>query len=155
MLGRLLIGTGTPVNGVYLEFINTVAPPTVNPDPADGRAYYAQLEAMAGDSDYLRIPLSNVPVLSSTDLAKYVSNKATFFAMSTGKTVGEGGHEFSAAAVSQVYGVALVCMPSVSDRDQDIVFSRSYNFSPVTKETGNELSMSMAQIFGENMLSSS
>jgi hypothetical protein len=155
MLGKLVVGQGTPINGVYLEFQNGGTIPSVNPDPADGRSYYAALETGTGDKDYLRIPLSNVPVLSSTDLAKFVSNKLTVFAMSTGQTVGRGGHTFNAAYNSTVFGMALVCIEDVDDASLDKVFSRSYDFSPVLKEVGNEISVSMAHVFGESMISGS
>ena len=111
------------------------------------------MESDAGVADYLRIPLANTPMLSSTDALKFLTNKATFFAMSTGQTVGRGGHAFSAGAV--VYGIALVYAADISDASQDKVFSRSYDFTPVDKDAGQEISMSLAHIFGESMISSS
>lgn len=155
LCSRLIGNTPVAVNGMYLEFQNGGTPPVITPDPADGRAYYAAMEPGVGDADYLRIPFASTPILSSTDETKFVSNKATFFAMSTGYTVGRGGHDFLAAAGSIVYGIALVAIPDVDDASQDIVFSRSYDFTPVEKEAGQEISMSWAHIFGESMISSS
>ena len=147
MLTKLLSGQGgLPVNVMYMEFDNSGSPPAIVPDPADGRNYYTDLESRLSTSDYIRVPLINTPVLSSDDLAKYLSNIATFFAMSTGYTVGLGGKPFTAAANSTVYGIALVCAASVSDRTQDIVFARDYDFTPVLKGAGQEISMT--QPFG-------
>lgn len=150
MLAKLLAGQGMAINAMYMEFVNEPnAVPVITPDPADGRNYYAALE-VGGIYDYIRIPFSNVPVVSSTDLAKFVSNKATFFAMSTGIPTGRGGHPFSAG--SQVYGIALVCAPNISDADYDIVFSRNYDFTAITKEAGQEISMTQAHIFTESIV---
>ena len=150
MLAKLLAGQGgIPVNAMYLEFTNVGSVPTIVPDPADGRSYYAAMDSGVGASDYLRIPFSNVPVVSSTDPSKFLANKATFFAMSTGFTVGRGGHPFSAGAGSVVYGIALVCVADINNAATDIVFSRSYDFAPMSKEMGQEISMTQPQIFSE------
>ena len=155
LLGALLVGTGTAINTMYMEFQNGGATPTVDPDPADGRSYYAALDSGLSARDYLRLPLAATPTLSSSDASKFETNKATFFGMSTGSTAGRGGHVFSAAAVSNVYGVALVAAPDPDDASQDIVFSRSYDFTPKQKQVNEEISIQWAQIFGEEMLSSS
>ena len=156
LLGKLLAGQNVAINGVYMEFTNGTLPAQIYPDPADGRDYYADLETST-EQGYLRIPLSNVPVLSTTDTDKFETNKATFFAMSTGLTWGAGANVpfQSSAPASKVYGIALVYMPDLADRSLDVVFSRSYDFSAITKEVGQEISMAMAHVFGESMISSS
>jgi len=147
MLTKLLSGqNGLPVNVMYMEFDNSGSPPTIVPDPADGRNYYEDLESGLSTSDYIRVPLVNTPVLSSDDALKYLSNIATFFAMSTGFSAGLGGKPFTSASNSTVYGIALVCAPSISDRTQDIVFSRDYDFLPILKGAGQEISIT--QPFG-------
>jgi hypothetical protein len=155
LLGELLVGTGTAINAMYMEFQNGGTTPTVDPDPAEGRSYYAALDTGLSSRDYLRIVMSSTPTLSSTDPSKYTSNKATFYAMSGGQTVGAGGHPFTAAAQSTVYGVALVAAADIDDPSQDMVFSRSYNFTPKQKQVNEEISIQWAQIFDEAMLSSS
>jgi len=156
MLMKLLTGQGgVSINTMYLEFQNGGTPPVITPDPADGRTYYAALESGLTAADYLRIPFSNVPTLSTTDVSKFLANKGTFFAMSTGQTVGRGGKPFSAGDGSIVYGIALVCAADVADASQDIVFSRTYNFTAISKEVGQEISMTWAHILDESMISSS
>lgn len=154
LLGKLLAGRDYTVNTMYMEFTNGVAP-SITPDPAEGRAYYAALDTGLSASDYLRIPLSVEPSLESTDPTKFETNRAMFFAMSTGQTAGLGGHLFSAAETSKVYGVALVAAPDPNDASQDIVYSRSYDFTPKQKQVDEEISIIWSQVFGEEMLSSS
>ena len=155
ILAKLLAGQSLEINTMYLEFQNGGTTPTVVVDPSEGRSYYAALDAGLSTRDYIRVPLTADPVLSTTDSTKFVSNRATFLAMSTGVIEGEGGKPFSAAAVSKVYGVALVAAASTSDPSQDLVFSRSYDLTPVTKRVNEEISISWPHTFDEDMLSSS
>lgn len=155
LLGKMLAGRDYTINTMYMEFRNGGTTPTITPDPAEGRSYYAALESGLSDSDYLRIVLGAEPSLSSTDESKFETNKATFFAMSTGETAGMGGHVFSAAETSKVYGVALVAAPDPNDSSQDLVFSRSYDFTPKQKQIDEEISIIWSHVFGEEMLSSS
>lgn len=155
LLGKLVAGVGTKFNTMYLEFTNEGSVPTVVPDPADGRSYYAALEAPGNTKDYVRVALVADPVLSSSDTDKFATNKVSCLAMSTGETAGRGGHEFSSDAGSKVFGVALVASPDPDDASQDIVFSRSYDFVYKTKLPSEEISVQMAEIFGEAMTSSS
>ena len=152
LLGKLLAAQDYAVNTMYMEFTNGVVP-SITPDPADGRSYYAALDSGLSASDYLRIPLGASATLSSTDALKFETNKATFFAMSTGSTAGMGGHLFGTS--SKVYGVALVAAPDPSDASQDIVFSRSYDFTAKDKQVDEEISIIWSHVFGEEMLSSS
>lgn len=157
LLGKLLAGQDYTINTMYMEFTNSLTVPTVTPDPADGRSYYAALDVGSSDLDYIRVPLTADPVLESTDATKFSTNRVNFFAMSTGATAGRGGHVFSNAATppSKIYGVALVCAPDANDASQDIVFSRSYNFTAKTKQANEEISIGWSHIFGEDIASSS
>ena len=152
LLGKLLAGRDYAINTMYMEFTNGDVP-SISPDPADGRSYYAALDGGSSDSDYLRIPLNNEPSLSSTDDSKFETNKVTFLGMSTGQTAGRGGKLFG--STSQVYGVALVAAPDPNDASKDIVFSRSYDFTAKQKQADEEISIIWSHVFGEEMLSSS
>ena len=152
LLGKLLAARDYAINTMYMEFTNGVVP-SITPDPAVGRAYYAALDSGLSASDYLRIPLGNEASLSSTDDTKFDTNKVTFFGMSTGQTAGRGGHVFGTG--SEVYGVALVAAPAANDASQDIVFSRSYDFTEKQKQVDEEISIIWSHVFGEEMLSSS
>jgi len=155
LLGKLLAGQDININTMYMEFTNNPPAPTVTPDPADGRSYYAALDSGLTDLDYIRVPLISDPTLEATDDDKFSTNRVNFFAMSTGSTAGRGGHVFSNGAGSQIYGVALVAAPDINDASQDIVFSRSYNFLAKDKQVNEEISISWSHIFGENIASSS
>lgn len=155
LLGKLLAGQGQAPNVVYLEFRNGGTTPSITVDPAAGRDYYAGLEVAGNDSDYLRVPLMATPVMASSDDTKFLTNKVTFSVISAGAVTGQGGKEFSSTAISKVYGVALVSAPDFSDVSQDIVFSRSYDFTPVTKQLNEEVTITWSHTFGEEMLQSS
>jgi hypothetical protein len=152
ILGKLLAGQDININTMYMEFTNLGSTPTVVVDPAEGRSYYAAMDTGLTGYDYIRVPLTAEPVLSSTDATKFSANKASFFAMSTGATVGQGSHLFETN--SKVYGVALVAAADPADATQDLVFARSYNFTAKTKLTGEEISIAWSQIFGEENMSS-
>jgi hypothetical protein len=152
LLGKLVAGVGTKFNTMYLEFTNEDSAPTVVPDPADGRSYYAALEAPGNTKDYIRVPLVADPVLSSSDAGKFDTNKVSCLAMSTGVSAGRGGHAFSSAAPSLVFGVALVAAPDPDDASQDIVFARSYDFAEKEKLPSEEVSVQLSEIFSESMI---
>lgn len=155
LLAAILAGQSYSINTMYMEFQNGGIAPVVTPDPADGRSYYAAMESGVGAADYIRLPLTANPTRESTDASKFSGNRINYFAMSTGATAGRGGHTFSDTAGSIVYGVALVAAPDVDDASQDIVFSRSYNFSPKTKQANEEVSIAWGHVFGEELTSSS
>lgn len=151
LLGKLAAGVGTKFNMMYLEFTNEAGdPPIIVPDPADGRSYYTALEAPGNTRDYIRVPLVVDPVLSSSDVTKFATNKVSCLAMSTGVSAGRGGHTFESG--SKVFGVALVAAPDPDDASQDIVFSRNYDFIFKTKSASDEISIQMAETFSEAML---
>jgi hypothetical protein len=152
LIVKILAGQDVEMNVVYLEFTNA-AVPVVVPDPAQGRSYYAALETGLTDRDYIRLSLAASPMISSTDPDIYAGNKITYFAMSQGDSTGYGGHAFTSG--SQVYGIALVSAPDADDRTQDLVFSRSYDFTAKTKLAGEEISVIWSHVFGEESGSSS
>jgi len=159
LLGKLLAGEDYEINTMYMEFRNGGLPaPVVTPDPSEGRSYYAALDTGLSDRDYIRVPLTADPTLESSDPTKFSTNRVQFVALSGGYTIGRGGHAFSAAAQSVVYGVALVAAPDPDDPTQDIVFSRSYapaDFTAKLKLVNEEISIVWPHTFGESMLSSS
>lgn len=155
LLGKLLSGQAVSPNVAYMEYQNGGVIPTVTPDPADGRAYYAALEASGLIQDYIRTSLIGTPMLSTTDATKFATNKVTFFAMSTAMTAGKGGRAFSAAAGSVVYGLALAYAADADDASQDVVFARTYNFTPITKQVNEEISITWSHEFGDEIVTSS
>jgi hypothetical protein len=155
LLGKMLGGNSLRINMAYMEF-NNGAPLAITPDPADGRTYYAALE---GDGDtnhgYLRIPLLGDPVLSSSDETKFTTNRVTFYAMTQGSTGIRGANEFSHVVDSYVIGLALVAAADINDPAQDLVFSRTYDFTPKVKLANEEVSMRYRHTFPEEISSSS
>lgn len=138
------------IGAMYIEFKNLADPsdPITPPsfDRSGGLAYYTGL-ASSPDTDYLRVPIVLNPTLSSSDEELYVSNQATFFAISEG-VVGVNGKEFSAAMNSAVYGAALVSTPDFADPTADIVYSRDYaDIGKLLKETGFEIGVTWMQRF--------
>lgn len=120
------------VAGMYLEFENVADPsdPVSIPEFSrdEGLEYYDNL---SGDRDYLRLNLLGVPSIEiapgfESIFEKGVSgNRLTFFAQSSG-VAGAHGVEFSADVNSKAVGVALVAVPGVLDRTQDVIFARGY-----------------------------
>ena len=159
LLGRLLAGQAIEINCMYLEFKNGGLPyPVVTPDPSEGRSYYAALDTGLSDRDYIRVPLTADPTVESSDVTKFLTNRVQFIALSAGYSAGRGGHPFTAAAQSVIYGVALVAAPDLDDASQDIVFSRSYapsDFTAKVKLVNEEISIVWPHTFGDAMLSSS
>jgi hypothetical protein len=122
-IAALIAGTGTRINTMYLEFENGAPGSIAEPSYAaeDGRAYFTGLTT---PKDYLRIPLTVDPTISTTDYA-YNGNQAAFFGITSG-IVGMNGLPYSETAGSVVYGGALVISPDVNDPSQDQIFARTY-----------------------------
>ncbi len=124
IVGRLLTGGGNAyrIGGMYLEFQNVgdasdpVTPPTF--DRTGGVDYYNNLSS-SPDIDYLRIPLVASTLTSSDDELFPGGNLMTFFAQSQA-SVGTGVHgkTFNDAAISKVFGAALVAVPVLGDRSR-------------------------------------
>ena len=155
LLGKLLAGEDYEINTVYFEFNNGGAIPVV-PDPTEGRSYYQGLETDGDDNHgYLRVGLQGSPVLSASDTSKFATNRVTFNASSQGAAGMRGATAFSAAAGSVVFGIALVSAPDVDDPTQDIVFSRSYDFTGHIKLVNEEVRIQYSHVFPEEISSSS
>lgn len=125
IIAQLLTGATTfQVATLYLEFENGSPPAVVEPAyvAADGLEYYTGLTP---PKDYLRVPITLNPTITSSDAAKYAGNQATFFGITAG-LVGVNGLPFSEAAGSTVYGGALVASPTPADPTADRIFARTY-----------------------------
>lgn len=118
------------IGGMYLEYENVVTAETAVTAPtfdrSGGIAYYDSL-ADSPDADYLRVPLvANTVDSTDTDLFPG-GNRLTFYAQSQASVgVGTHGKPFNDAAISKVYGGALVAIPDQNDRTRDLVLSRFY-----------------------------
>ncbi len=126
-----LLATGDSryrIAGMYLEYKNVADPGDVVTPPSFSRAggisYYNALSGSA-DVDYLRVPLTAATTASNDRELFPDGNAITYFAQSQG-VVGVHGKAFSDANNSKIYGGALVAVPDLADRTQDIVFSRFY-----------------------------
>lgn len=122
------------IAGMYIEFENVASPtdavdvPTEF-DRSENLDYYTDLLS-SGVRDYLRIPLTQEPLLSIADgyeayFAEGEGNRLTFMAITAGSE-GITGKAFSSGANSKICGVALVAMPVPGDRTQDVIFARTY-----------------------------
>lgn len=125
------------ITTMYLEYKNgTGGAPIPAPvyDRTGGIAYYNTIVG----ADILRVPLAAVPTITTSG-SDYLGNKATFFSISEG-TVGEvNSLAFTTAADSAVYGAALVATRDPDDRSQDVIFSRVYFPTKLTKLAGLEV----------------
>ena len=136
ILGRVLAGQGQYVpNMLYFEFDNSGSPPSKTAD-REGRAYYAALEGSAL-RDYLRVPMELDPSLSAST-GDFQTNIVTFRCQES-TSIGVGGKVFSAAALSSVYGLALVSAVAANDRTQDLVYARTYDFPPEEKDDNHQI----------------
>lgn len=150
VLAKLLAGNSEyKINAMYLEFINLpdptdpVTPPSF--DRTGGRDYYDGLVSSL-DTDFIRVPLSSIPLLQATT-SDYSNNQATFFALSSG-SVGFHGRTFSSASNSAVYGAALVVTPGGSDQTEDIVYARVYSgIDKILKEANREIGVTWVTQF--------
>lgn len=151
ILAQLLSGDPAyAVRYMYLEFKNLANPlDPITPPPFDrsgGRSYYEGLVS-SPDTDFLRVPLTGTPALSSSDALLYSFNTGTFFAMSEG-AAGIHGKTFAPGSNSAVFGAALVATPDPDDRSKDVVFSRVYSgIDKILKESGFEIGVSWAVRF--------
>lgn len=140
ILSQVLLGkVDYAVATMYMEFKNGGGPVTI---PAFGRdggiMYYSGLSGSL-DRDFLRVPITINPTISSSDEVNYDGNQVTFFAISEG-SVGRHGKPFSQGDGSVVYGAALVATPEPLDPTLDVVFSRVYSgIGEVEKQTGFEV----------------
>lgn len=126
-----LLTAGNPqyrIAGMYLEYKNVASPSDAVAVPAfdrsGGISYYNGL-AMTPDTDFLRVPLVAATLTSTSDSLFPGGNLMTFFAQSQGVT-GAAGKPFGASHNSKIYGGALVAIPVLADRTQDLIFSRFY-----------------------------
>lgn len=147
------LGLGDPkyrLNCMYIEFENTPGSASVpSPQSSEGVDYFLGL---SGNRDYLRVPLSALPSLGIGDASNYSGigvdcDAATFTAVASSSR-GENGLDFSAAADSLVYGIALVSAPVWADRTQDLVFGRQYYevADQQRKVSNKQLSVAWTQI---------
>lgn len=114
------------ISGMYLEFANVAAPGDPVSIPTFNRTrnidYY---NALTGNVDYLRVPLTAFTV-DSSDLNVYPNgNRMTFFARSAGLQ-GSHGLEFGYNQNSVIYGASLVALVHATDYTQDLVFASVY-----------------------------
>lgn len=113
--------------GAYFEFANVATPPTTVAEPAielsDGIEYYSDL-SLTVDRDFLRVT-SLLGSVTSTDGDFPRGNKLNVIAQTVGDT-GVHGRPFASGSNSLLYGVALVFMPDVDDRLQDLLLYRHY-----------------------------
>ncbi len=128
ILAKLIAGVdGYNIGAMYLEYKNVDAPgdPITAPTFTRGGGidYYNGL-ASSEDVDFLRIPLTISPLITSSG-SDYAGNTVTFYGISEG-TVGFNGKPFTAAANSSVYGAGLISVPNFDSQDEDLVFSRVY-----------------------------
>lgn len=111
---------------MYLEFENLASPgdPIVAPtyDRTSDVSYYSNLSS---PRDFLRVPLTLQPTLSSSDDSKYHGNQVTFFGISS-DNVGENGLAFMHTVNSTVFGGALCASPVADTQANDVIVSRTY-----------------------------
>tara|TARA_Y100000034_G_scaffold109004_1_gene139860 strand:- start:611 stop:1195 length:585 start_codon:yes stop_codon:yes gene_type:complete len=144
VIGRAMAGySAYYINTYYFEFANGAAPATPVFDRDDTIAYYLGLGA---NRDFLRIPIAIAPSLSAST-TDYDSNRATFFAVSSGHTAGFNGTTFSNASASRVIGIALVCSPDLSDQTQDIVCARAYFSTSIPLLANENIGITHAMTF--------
>ena len=124
IIAQLLTGNvAFGIKTMYIEFENGSPGAIVEPaySVSDGLEYYTGL---VSPKDYLRVPISLHPTLSSSDPA-YAGNQATFFGITAG-IVGVNGLPFSESAGSVAYGGALVASPDQAVPTSDRIFARTY-----------------------------
>jgi len=143
ILTFLISGTpGFRLGTMYVEFENLAdpadAPSVPSFDRTGGVGYYNGLGS-SPDKDFIRVPITVSPALSSSDESVYENNLATFFAVTEG-LAGFHGKSFGPSANSAVYGAALVASPEVDDQSQDRVYARTYTgIGKLLKQSGFEI----------------
>ena len=128
---------------MYFEYENLADPGNSPVVPTfainEGVEYFTGLSAH-GSKDFLRVPILAQPGFSSTDPAND-GNQVTFYAITSGETLGYNGKDFTTAANSAVYGGALVCAPGAS-ATEDKIFARNYPAgAKVIKPVGEQISI--------------
>jgi len=93
----------------------------------------SQLTALTGIRDYLRAPLSSIPILSAGDV-NHTANVATFIATSTA-TAGIHSVAFGPASNSKIYAVSLLAAPT-GVVGGDVMFAR-YILATVLPSVGS------------------
>lgn len=141
------------LSAMYIEFENVASPGDTVTAPAydqeEGTEYYEGLSASPA-RDFLRVPLLAQPrkaVVPGYE-GLVACNQLTFLAQSGG-TEGVHGKEFSDAANSVVFGLALVAAPVWGDRTLDLVFARRY-YDPakqVPKKASSQVGVSWTEQF--------
>ena len=127
VLAALLAGNNDyRITYAYIEYENTVGAPT--PLPIDRANNTAELHGMTAPQDFLRAPLSALPMRSPTS-ADYTGNQVTFHATSSSTAGTINALSFGAAANSQVIAVSLIASPG-SGFSQDVLYARHVLASP-------------------------
>lgn len=127
IVARLLAGESQyKLGGMYLEYENVVTPgdPVSVPslDRSRDVSYY---DALSGDRDYLRVPMTAMTRDASDVLLYPHGNVLTCFARSAG-VVGVHGLDFGVDFNSTIFGAALVAYGHDSDATQDLILSAYY-----------------------------
>jgi hypothetical protein len=135
------------ISAMYIEFVNQAdpaAPVSASAATRDTDINYYNL--LAGNNDFLRVPLSVEPSLGVSpgyDAHLPVTqqgNQLTFFVQTSG-TAGVHGKAFSHSVNSKVFAAALVATPVFSDRTKDVIFARTVfsTENQVTKEASSQI----------------
>lgn len=136
ILGHVMGGQTQYIpNMMYFEFDNSGTPPVITAD-REGRSYYAALESHP-TRDYLRVPIVLTPSLAASG-TDFQTNIVTYTCQES-STIGVGGKPFTAAALSTVYGLALVSAIDANDRAQDLVYARTYDITPEAKDDNHQM----------------
>lgn len=148
IMAKLMSGDSAyKIGAVYFEYKNLVDPneEIIAPEPERDAdiSYYTTL---ADPYDYLRVPVSITPTISSSDEDSYTGNQITFFAISSGST-GVNSLEFSSDANSTVFGYGLVATPDTDNPANDIVFARTYS-EQIAKVSGRQIGIQWTIRFG-------
>lgn len=148
LIAGMLAWNDIKINAAYIEFVPAgFTVPSIAADPAEGISYYkALLDETSSSVDYLRVPIVTPPYTETTDSSKFTGNRVVFSAFTNG-TVGLKGRPFDTGA--QIFGLALVYAPVFDDRTLDIVFARSYDFTPKTKVDMTQIMLRWTHTVGE------
>jgi hypothetical protein len=135
------------VNGMYIEYMNgTPTQPIISLDRSAD--YYEQLDDPYG---YVRIKTISQPVFSPSDASKYESNVITLIGVTDGTSA--GGAEIL-DGTSQFYSLALVSIPSLSNKTTDTLVSAApimsgSTFTPKTKLANSQLGFKWSLKLGD------
>jgi hypothetical protein len=129
IMARLLSGRPEfKIGALYFEFENGTHPAAITPPSftrKDGLSYYLGL---TDDPvrDFLRVPLTTLPNIVSSDADDYEGNQVNFFAITEG-VAGFHGKTFDASVSSAVFGIASAATPDPTETTTDVVFARAYS----------------------------